>query len=107
MKMSFGNSFQQDFLAKIGVLFILARFRVTLAKRKTNRSSLVLGHFTLIQHMTLLSITYFRYLKGTEKNGFVTARKLGTKQRKFLLLQPKILLQQPNVLLTELNILLF
>jgi len=42
---------------------------------------------------------------GTEKNGFVTATKLG-KTNNFLLLQPKILLQQPNVLLIELNILL-
>ena len=41
----------------------------------------------------------------TEKNGFVTATKLGTTNN-FLLLQPKILLQQPNVLLIELNILL-
>jgi len=40
----------------------------------------------------------------TEKNGFVTATKLGTAN--FLLLQPKILLQQPSVLLIELNILL-
>jgi len=40
----------------------------------------------------------------TEKNGFVTATKLG--RTNFLLLQPKILLQQPNVLLIELNILL-
>jgi len=41
----------------------------------------------------------------TEKNGFVTATKLGT-TIKFLLLQPKILPQQPNVLLIEPNILL-
>jgi len=40
----------------------------------------------------------------TEKNGFVTATKLG--KNIFLLLQPNILLQQPNVLLRELNILL-
>jgi len=42
----------------------------------------------------------------TEKNGFVTATKLGTTNDFFLLLQPKILLQQPNGLLIELNILL-
>jgi len=41
----------------------------------------------------------------TEKNGFVTATKLGTTNN-FLLLQPKILLHQPNVFLIELNILL-
>jgi len=41
----------------------------------------------------------------TEKNGFVTATKLGTTSN-FLLLQPKILLRQPNVLLIELYILL-
>jgi len=38
-----------------------------------------------------------------EKNGFVTATKLGTTKK--MLLQPKILLQQPIVLLTELYIL--
>jgi len=40
-----------------------------------------------------------------EKNGFVTATKLGTTNN-FFSLQPKIFLQQPNVLLIELNILL-
>jgi len=44
-------------------------------------------------------------LGDTEKEGFVTATKLGTTNI-FLLLQPKILLQQPNVLSIELNILL-
>jgi len=39
-----------------------------------------------------------------EKNGFVTATKLGTTDKKFMLLQPKTLLQQPKILLTELNI---
>jgi len=41
-----------------------------------------------------------------EKNGFVTATKLGTTIQFFVVSTPKILLQQPNVLLIELNILL-
>ena len=41
----------------------------------------------------------------TERNGFVTATKLG-KLIFFVFLQPKILLQQPNVFLIELNNLL-
>jgi len=50
--------------------------------------------------------TFVKNYGCTEKNGFVTATKLGTTNIFFLLLQPKILLQQPNVLLLELNILL-
>jgi len=46
------------------------------------------------------------YQTYTEKNGFVTATKLGTTNGFFVEAQPKILLQQPNVLLIELNILL-
>jgi len=40
-----------------------------------------------------------------EKNGFVTATKLGA-TNEFFVASTKILLQQPNVLLIELNILL-
>jgi len=55
----------------------------------------------LVEHLT----QRWKKCNHTEKNGFVTATKLGTTNN-FLLLQPKILLQQPNVLLIELNILL-
>jgi len=46
-----------------------------------------------------------QYQMITEKNGFVTATKLGT-TNEFFVAQPKVLLQKPNVLLLELNILL-
>ena len=54
--------------------------------------------------MCFLNLNY-SYRANTEKNGFVTATKLGTTNN-FLLLKQQILLQQPNVLLVELNILL-